>query len=330
MASAHAHFPLVSTDGSRVPELDAVATARWRQRVPKASPWLHDWVGGRMAERLDWIRAQPSAWVSWSPLLAGETAHRAVVQRYPQARVWLAGELGAATWARWQPRAQPWWRRWRRAAQVAQTPWGLLAGVAAPDQPVPQSVGLVWANMVLHLTAEPRRLLQQWYDWLVEDGFLMFSCLGPDTARELRAVHAAMGWPPPAAPYVDMHDWGDLLVAVGFAEPVMDMERVTLTYPDAQRLLAELRTTGRNWHPARHPALRGRAWQTRWLQAVQEHLPRDAQGRLCLTVEVVYGHAIRPRPRLTVAAETRVPLQHLRQALRPRAQEAARPAAEDR
>ena len=90
--------PRPNDDG--VPDLDPVAAARWRARVPRGSPWLHETIGARMAERLDWIKARPDAWMSWSPLLAGEQAHRAVAQRYPQARVWLAGELAQATLAR--------------------------------------------------------------------------------------------------------------------------------------------------------------------------------------------------------------------------------------
>lgn len=296
----------------RPPGLDPVAAARWLRRVPSASPWLHEWVGERMAERLAWIRRQPRHWVSWSPLLAGEAAHRRVAQRYPQASVWLAGELAAATAARWGVGARP--RRrwpWQRAAATraeAEPPR------VAPDGVPPDAVDMVWANMLLHAAPEPRALLMQWRDWLAVDGFVMLSCLGPDTARELRALHTACGWPTPAADYVDMHDWGDLLVEVGFAEPVMDMERVTLTYPDAERLLADLRQWGRNWHPARHPTLRGRGWRQRWLHAVQQGLPRDGQGRLLLTVEVIYGHAWRPADR-AVDGVVRVPLQRLRDQL---------------
>lgn len=297
----------------RWPDLDPVAAARWRARVPPASPWLHETIGARMAQRLDWIKVQPQAWISWSPLLAGEQAHRAVAQRYPQARVWLAGELAAATWARWQPGGTPWWRRWaRRPADTAPPVVGVLAEGDVPPEPI----GLVWANMALHAVADPQRWLRQWHTWLAVDGFLMFSCLGPDTARELRALHAAHGWPAPAPAYVDMHDWGDWLVATGYAEPVMDMERLTLTYPNAERLLADLRETGRNWHGGRFPALRARQWRARWLRAVEEGLPRNPDGHLCLTVEVVYGHAWRPAPRRATGGETAVPLEHLREALR--------------
>ena len=288
------------------PGLDPVAAARWLQRVPAASPWLHEWVGARMAERLACIRLQPRAWLSWAVPLAGEQAHRRVAQRYPTARAWLAGPGALVALRRQQtPQASRRWP-WQRPAAPAEP-----AAQVAPDGAVAQAVDLVWANMVLHAAPNPRALLAHWLDWLAVDGFLMLSCLGPDTARELRALHAAHGWPPPAADYVDMHDWGDLLIELGYAEPVMDMERITLTYPDAARLLADLRAWGRNWHPARHPALRGRGWHAAWQAAVERGLPRDAEGRLCLTVEVVYGHALKPAARARDGVVT-VPLEHLR------------------
>ncbi|TSE26133.1 BioC: malonyl-acyl carrier protein O-methyltransferase BioC [Tepidimonas sediminis] len=295
------------------PGLDPVAAARWLRRVPPVSPWLHEWVGERMAARLDWIRRTPRAWLSWAPRLGGEQAHRLVAQRYGAARVWLGGPGAAASMPPASAARRRWWP-WGRAAEPAPVTVPQLAA----DGVVAEPVELVWANMVLHAAPQPRALLRHWLDWLAVDGFLMLSCLGPDTARELRALHAAHGWPPPAADYVDMHDWGDLLVELGYAEPVMDMERLTLTYADARRLLEDLRAWGRNWHPGRHPALRGRRWHVTWLAAVERELPRDAQGRLCLTVEVVYGHAFKPAPRAP-SGEVTVPLQRLREQLRQRA-----------
>ena len=50
-----------------------------------------------------------------------------------------------------------------------------------------------------------------------------------------------MGWPPAGHAFTDMHDWGDMLVNTGFAEPVMDMERITLTFGNPRRALDELR-----------------------------------------------------------------------------------------
>src|SRR5690606_7783863 len=132
-------------------------------------------------------------------------------------------------------------------------------------------------------------------------GFLMFSCLGPDTTREIREIYQALGWPPAGHQLTDMHDWGDMLVQTGFAEPVMDMERITLTYETPERLLQELRELGRNFHPLRFPALRGRAWKARLLQVLQAELPRQADGRLALTFEIIYGHAMKVQPKIRLS-----------------------------
>src|SRR5437667_54375 len=114
--------------------------------------------------------------------------------------------------------------RWQRTAPLA-SPW-LHEEVAARMQD-----RLQWIKL------PPQALLAGWHQALKVGGFLMFSCLGPDTARELREVYAQLGWPPAGHELTDMHDWGDMLVQTGFAEPVMDMERITLTYETPARLL---------------------------------------------------------------------------------------------
>jgi malonyl-CoA O-methyltransferase len=105
-----------------------------------------------------------------------------------------------------------------------------------------------------------------------------------------------------------MHDWGDMLVAAGFAEPVMDMERITLTFETPQRLLQELRGLGHNLHLERFQALRGRRWHAQLLQAL-------AGQPLQLTFEVIYGHAFKPEQKLTVAAHSEISLDQMRSAL---------------
>jgi malonyl-CoA O-methyltransferase len=145
----------------------------------------------------------------------------------------------------------------------------------------------------------------------------MFSCLGPDTVRELRALYGALGWPAPSHDYTDMHDWGDMLVAAGFAEPVMDMERIVLTWPTAEAMFAELRELGRNLHRGRFPALRGRGWHRRLLAAAGARLADAAQGgRLSLTFEIIYGHAFKPPPRVALAAQSTVSVGDMRALLR--------------
>ena len=138
--------------------------------------------------------------------------------------------------------------------------------------------------------------------------------------EELQTLHRQQGWPQPAEPFVDMHDWGDRLVGAGFAEPVMDMERIVLSYSDPTALLDELRTLGRNRHPQRFGALRSRAWGRRYRDALAQGLPRDADGRLLLTFEVVYGHAFKPRPRVKPGEASAISLVDMRSMLRtPRA-----------
>ena len=286
------------------PSLDPVASARWAARALPASAWLHEEVARRMQERLDVIRLQPQAWADWEPLRGGLQAHQALRARYPQAALWQvlqqpaeAQALAALEPSRWWPPA-----RWRMPqAQQALPP---AAGVQ-----------MVWANMLLHLVPDPQALIAQWHRALAVDGFVMFSCLGPDTLRELRALHAHMGWPAPAHEFTDMHDLGDMLVHSGFAEPVMDMERITLTFETPQRLLQELRELGRNFSRHRFAALRGRDWLSRWQAALTEHGARDAQGRFKLTFEVVYGHALKPVARPRVKAQSEIALDDMRQML---------------
>ena len=174
---------------------------------------------------------------------------------------------------------------------------------------------MLWANMALHLAPDPQALLQQWQRAVAVDGFLMFSCLGPDTVRELHSLYRELGWPAPAHALSDMHDWGDRLIDAGFAEPVVDMERITLTFATPARALQELRDLGRNFHPQRFAALRGRGWRTRLEQAMAERLS-DAQGQIALSFEIIYGHAFKPAPRVRLQANTSVALEDMRTMLR--------------
>ena len=288
--------------------MDPLAAARWAALpVGATSPWLHEEVAARMQERLDFIKLQPTQWVHWEPSQGGLLAHRALQKRYPQAAVWLSSEHEAQALAAKSALQGRWWQ--------AQHWLGPRIHTGMPPQGQAQ---MLWANMHLHHAAQPQQLLKRWHQALAVDGFLMFSCLGPDSLRELREAYAQQGWAPPAHEFTDMHDWGDLLVEAGFAEPVMDMERITLTYDSPERLLAELRVWGRNLHAQRFAGLRGRAWRAQ-LEAVLLSLARPEHGgRLALSFEIVYGHALKPQPRVPVSAKTEIGLEQMRQMLRGR------------
>ncbi len=289
----------------RPPTIDPVAAQRWLRAAPPQSPWLHEEVGSRMQERLEWIKLQPGSWLDWDALRGGLDVHRRVVQRYPGA-VSYVNEQSPLREAAAREALQPaWWspQRWRAGA--------VRFGPPETD------VQMLWANMALHMSADPQDLIDQWQRQVAVGGFLMFSCLGPDTLRELRGLYAELGWPAPAHEFTDMHDWGDMLVHAGFAEPVMDMERIVLTYQTPAALLDELRGLGRNLHPGRFAGLRGRGWRARLEQALTAHLADPAQdGQLGLTFEIIYGHAFKPAPRLPLAAQSAVSLDDMRSMLR--------------
>ena len=168
----------------------------------------------------------------------------------------------------------------------------------------PNSVDLVWSNLALHWHPQPDRVFAEWRRVLRQDGLLMFSNFGPDTLRELRTAFAEADGAVPSPrvlPFVDMHDFGDQLVAAGFSTPVMDMEVITVTYDTAQALLADVRALGGNPLDTRRRGLIGRAAWDRMLAALERQ--RRADGKLALTFEVIYGHAFRPAPRVTAAGE---------------------------
>jgi malonyl-CoA O-methyltransferase len=291
----------VSEDAA-VPGLDPVAAHRWRLRATDASPWLHEEVARRMMERLGCFRTLPASWLHWEPLSGGLAAHRALAERLGSAASLLVAHRGQAALAAVHRVCGTSWNPWhRRRARLAD----------ADTQ-----VGMLWANMVLHQVDRPLPLLREWHRMVQSDGFLMFSCMGPDSLRELRTVYAREGWPEPSHAWTDMHDWGDMLVHCGFAEPVMDMERITLSYSGAAPLLEELRGLGRNFNVARFPALRGRHWRNTLIDRLERHMPRDADGRLLLTFEIIYGHAFRPEARVRSTGTQTVSVEDMRGMLR--------------
>lgn len=163
------------------------------------------------------------------------------------------------------------------------------------------NVDLVWSNLALHWHPQPDRVFAEWHRVLKVGGLLMFSCFGPDTLQELRAAFAEVDLAPHTLPFVDMHDFGDQLVEAGFTEPVMDMEKITVTYDTAGKLLADARALGGNPLRTRRKGLLGRQAYQRMLQGLEKQ--RRADGKLALTFEVIYGHAFRPSPRVTSSGE---------------------------
>jgi malonyl-CoA O-methyltransferase len=272
------------------------AVLRRLLRVPEP-PWLHGEVARRMAERLAIIKLKPELLLDWWGHLGAST--ELLAQAYPQARRMAVEPTAAA------------FERSVATAQLNRLPGH---GVVSTRDDLAPGAQLIWANMMLHLVPDPPRLIERWQRLLAVDGFVMFSCLGPGTLRELRALYEEFGWPAPTPDFIDMHDLGDMLVHAGFADPVMDQETITLRWDSAETLLAELRALGGNAAPDRTPGLRTPRWRERLLRGLESL--KAADGKIGLSFELAYGHAFKAAPRLKRDEETVLPLEDMRRMLR--------------
>jgi len=286
--------------------LDAVAAGRALRRMASAgdAPWLHGEVARRLAERLASMRAEPRRIVDWwAATGAGADPLRVAYPRAERVAVEAASALAVLPAS---PGARAWW-------PFGRAPAAARLGDAAADAEIGRAQ-LVWANMVLHLVRDPPALFARWHGLLEEGGVAVFSCLGPGTLRELRAIYAEHGWPAPTPAFIDMHDLGDMMVQAGFAEPVLDQETLTLRWPDAEALLAELHQLGGNTAPDRFAGLRTRAWR-RSLEAALSGLA-EADGRIAMSIEVAYGHGFKAAPRPKAGGPVAVPLEKMREMVR--------------
>jgi malonyl-CoA O-methyltransferase len=253
---------------------------------------------GRVREellgRLDVVRLEPAVVLD----LGAGTGHAslALKRRYRAAQV-VALDLSPTMLAE-AARRQTLLRRFRRVCADA---------AALPLRAA--SVDLVCSNLMLHWCNDPDAVLRECLRVLRPGGLLTFTTFGPDTLVELRRAWAAADGYTHVNRFIDMHDLGDALVRAGLAEPVMDVERYTLTYATARDLMRDLEAIGaRNANDGRPRGLTGKGTLARTI-AAYEGCRRD--GRLPATYEVVFGQAwapaARPRPH-AAPGEVRVPI----------------------
>ena len=238
-------------------------------------------IGARMLERLDYVKIAPKRVLDAGCGPAREAP--ALAARYTDAQLVLL-DL-----------ALPMLRLARPAGGFLQRLIGRRTplAVCADLERLPLRAGsieLAWSNMALHWAADPLAAIREFHRVLAPEGLLMFSTLGPDTLKELRAVAGAAR----VHAFADMHDVGDMLLAAGFADPVMDAERVALSYPGASALLADLRASGQTCAlTARRRGLAGKGFLSALTSGLEA---RRREGRFEATFEVVYGHAWKAAP----------------------------------
>ncbi|NNE04195.1 MAG: malonyl-ACP O-methyltransferase BioC [Xanthomonadales bacterium] len=155
-----------------------------------------------------------------------------------------------------------------------------------------RSVDLVFSNLAVQWSSHLEALLVEFRRVLKPGGLLMFSSFGPDTLHELRAAWAKVDDRPHVNRFMDMHDVGDALVRSGFSEPVMDVDMLTLEYPDVMGLMRELKAIGaHNAAAGRARGLTGKHSLRRMLEAYEPFRRDDIYPA---SYEVIYGLAYGP------------------------------------
>lgn len=280
---------------------DPVASTRWLSspKLMVTSSVLHLEVAKRMAQRLNAFRDQPRTGLDWHPSLGGVLA-RDAFRDLGLAMQWQIKEADFNRFSALKRQITPWWR-WRKGLH---------------EMEKGAEFDLVWSNLGLHSVHDPHAWLQAWQKALKPDGVVIFSCFGPDTLIELSQIHESQNWPKACQGWMDMHDWGDALLKNGWKDPVMDVERLTLTYKSADAVLTDLRSWGRNLHPDRFASCRSSNWLARYKKCLSERIDSAPDRCFRLTFEVIHGHAIRPGQLSRPSGVQTIALSELREQLK--------------
>ena len=270
-------------------ELDPLAV---RRQFSRRAPHLQDAdfllraVEAQMLERLEFIKLLPQTVLDVGCGLGDGLL--ALRRRYPQAQA-IGLDVAEAVAHRAAnrlalPKAS---LLARMLGQLRRTePEPLASVVCADTQALPlafNSVDLIWSNLCLHWLNDPVIAISEWQRVIRPNGLVMFTMFGVDTLRELRGAGSAL------MTFRDMHDIGDALVSAGFADPVMDMSPMTLSFEEPQSLWSDLNALGGNALRGRQSGLNALSARARWVADLLRM--RDNNDRLQVSVEVCHGHA---------------------------------------
>ena len=230
-----------------------------------------------MMERLDFIRLQPKRILDLGAGTGKFSA--ALLKRYRKADV-VALDLAPAMLARTRGRGG-----WLRKPQC----------VCADGERLPfadDSFEFIFSNLMLQWCTDLQTTLAELRRVLAPGGLLMFTTFGPDTLMELRASWEKVDGHTHVNRFIDLHDIGDMLLKTRWADPVMDSERITVTYRELRKLMQDLKQIGAHNVTAGRPrGLTGRQHWQRFSAAYEQY--REG-GVLPASYEVVYGHAWSP------------------------------------
>ena len=255
-------------------------------------------VGDNMLERLDDIRLAPTTILD----VGAGTGYcaAALSKRYPQSEVILLDIAPAML--QHARRKRSWREKLFSRKQLS---------VCADAETLPladNSIDMLFSNLTLQWCEDLPATFAEFLRVLKPGGMLLFSSFGPDTLKELRNSWSSVDDHAHVHQFADMHDVGDALLFGGFADPVMDVERYTLTYPDVHQLMRELKTLGA--HNAAHERAQGLTGRNKLRSMINVYEQYRVNGVLPASYEVVFGHAWAPaQPRSISCGTINVELQ---------------------
>jgi len=255
-------------------------------------------MGQRLIDRLDMIKFQPSVILDLGAGTGVATA--ALAKKFKKAQIYA---LDFALPMLKQTRKRGSWLRRPRCI------CGDMEQLPLADQ----SVDFIYSNAALQWSNDLERTFREFNRVLKPGGLLLFTTFGPDTLCELRDSWAAVDGTTHVTPFPDMHDVGDAMMRAGLATPVMDVDRMALTYETVSALMRDLKQLGaHNTAQSRHRGLTGKQRMQGMIDAYETF---RKEGRLPATYEVVYGHAWAPTEEQTMQRRT-VSVDQLRQSLK--------------
>lgn len=241
----------------------------------EAAAVLQREVNQRLLSRLDYIRLQPESVLDLGAGTGGGST--ALKKRYAKTRVWALDF------------AYPMLLELKRRAGFWRRPLPVCANVKALPF-TDNSMDLIFSSLTLQWCGDLAAVFGECRRVLKPGGAFLFATLGPDTLKELRSSWAAVDEMEHVNDFIDMHDVGDLLVAAGFADPVLDVERITMTYRDLMKMLRELKQLGASTVLGRR--LSGLTGKRRFAAMCEAYKRLYAvEGLYPATYEIVYGLA---------------------------------------
>ncbi len=168
---------------------------------------------------------------------------------------------------------------------------GYVCGNFAGLPLVSDSFDMVWSNLALQGYSHVRDVFREWSRVLKPNGLLMFSTFGIGTFAELKKSFSAVDRYSHVHSFASMIDLGDWLIETGFVEPVLERERIDVTYKDVEKMLADVRAFGGNAMSDRRRGLFGKKAYKKLLDLLEEN--RDEKGNLSLGFEIIVAHAFK-------------------------------------